>query len=143
MRDRSSFRLCSRQGDEMSASIAAEMRSIALSAAEPVRPGETIKGQLRRATTRLQATAWRVRAAWYGEAGCWSGSAVEDFRRRAARLNRQTTEAARADQMEADRLEVLADRLERSDPEMGRELARPLRHAARAYRTGAAKVGGR
>lgn len=41
-----------------------------------------------------------------------------------------------ADQMEATRLENLAARIERSNPGAGRELARPFRIAARAYRTG-------
>lgn len=78
--DRSSCSFCS----EESMSIAAEMQSIVFSAAEPIRAGDTVKAQQRRAWSALgRPPFWRLRAAWYGEAECWSGGAIEDLRRRA------------------------------------------------------------
>lgn len=76
MHDRSSFSTCSH-------ALADEAQRIARAAAEPVPAGETVKGQLRRAWMNLGRPAmWRVRAAWYGEAGSWSAAAFEDFRAR-------------------------------------------------------------
>lgn len=64
-------------------SIASEMQALVYAAAEPIRPGDTVKAQQRRAWEALQRPAWwRLRAAWYGEADCWSGRAVEDMRKR-------------------------------------------------------------
>lgn len=64
-------------------SIASEMQSLVFEAAEPVRPGDTVKAQQRRAWIELQRPPWwRLRAAWYGEADCWSGRAVDDMRQR-------------------------------------------------------------
>lgn len=89
MRDKASYRVCSERNG-MSV-IAAEMRALAQSAAEPVSPGETVKAQQRKAWETLRRPAfWRLRAAWYGEAGCWSAVAVEDMRRRhAERLRKE------------------------------------------------------
>ena len=54
-------------------SIALEARSLVRDAACPVTPGETVKAQMRRAWDNLGCWHWwRVRAAWNGEAGCWS-----------------------------------------------------------------------
>jgi hypothetical protein len=63
--------------------IAADMQSIVFAASEPIRPGESVKAQIRRAWEALgRPPYWRVRAAWYREAGCWSGEAVRDFEAR-------------------------------------------------------------
>lgn len=69
--------------------IACEMQGIVFEAAEPVRAGETVKRQMRRAYERLISVTgliplreWRVISAWKGEAGCWGGVAVKDFERR-------------------------------------------------------------
>lgn len=52
-------------------------------AARPIAPGETIKAQMRRAWAELgRPPMWRVRAAWYGEAGSWTAAAFEDLRMR-------------------------------------------------------------
>jgi hypothetical protein len=85
--DRSSCSFCS--GEDMS--IAAEMQAIVQGAAMPVTPGETVKAQQRRAWEALgRPRMWRLRAAWYGEAGCWGGRAIEDLRRReCARCERE------------------------------------------------------
>jgi len=79
IRDGSSCSFCS--GETMS--IASEMQTLVYEAAAPVRPGDTVKAQQRRAWAALQRPAWwRLRAAWYGEADCWSGRAVDDMRQR-------------------------------------------------------------
>lgn len=128
--DKPSCRVCS--GEPMS--IAVEMQSLVLHAAEPVAAGETIKAQQRRAWERLQRPSfWRLRAAWYGEAGCWSARAVEDMRRRdAARLQKEAKardHAAELGQLFAG----IAERLQASpDPEFHREDVAALLDAARA-----------
>lgn len=77
--DGSSCRVCS--GDDMS--IGSEMQAIVWGAAEPIQPGDTVKAQQRRAWAALRNPPWwRLRAAWYGEADCWSARAVEDMRQR-------------------------------------------------------------
>lgn len=76
--------------------LAIEMQQLVRSAAEPVAPGETVKAQMRRAWAVLgRPPYWRLRAAWYGEAGCWSGAAVLDFQSRARA--RETREAKARD----------------------------------------------
>jgi len=76
-------------------SIAAEMQTIVYLAAEPIRPGDTVKAQQRRAWGTLgRPPFWRLRAAWYGEADCWSGRAIEDLRRR-HRARQEQEERAR------------------------------------------------
>lgn len=65
--------------------IAAEMLGLVREAAQPVAAGESIKAQIRRAWIALgRPDFWRVRAAWHGEAGKWTASAVDDFRARAS-----------------------------------------------------------
>lgn len=95
--DKSSCRICSSEP----MTIAAEMQTVVLRAAEPVLAGETIKSQQRRAWERLQRPSfWRLRAAWYGEAGCWSARAVEDMRRRdAARRQKEAKARDHIDQL--------------------------------------------
>jgi hypothetical protein len=98
IQDNQSYSVCS--GDPMN-TIAAEMRSLVLHAAEPVTAGETIKAQQRRAWERLSRPSfWRLRAAWYGEAGCWSARAVEDMRRRdAARRQKEAKQREHVDKL--------------------------------------------
>lgn len=79
--------------DEAMTSIAIDMQAVAYEAAEPVKAGETVKRQMRRAYDELASVVgviplkeWRVRAAWKGEAGCWGGKAVRDFERRRVEL---------------------------------------------------------
>lgn len=87
--DGSSCSFCSGE----TVSIASEMQAIVLGAAEPVRPGDTVKAQQRRAWDALRRPAWwRLRAAWYGDADCWSARAVDDMRLRdRARREREGT----------------------------------------------------
>lgn len=102
MSDKISFHICSRQADHMNTAIATEARDIVWAAAEPVRPGELVKTQMRRSWENLGRPAWwRLKAAWYGEAGSFSAAAIADLQ------NRYTTwkasEARRAQQAAATR----------------------------------------
>lgn len=82
------------------ADLAAEMQSLVRDAATPVRGGETVKGQMRRAWSALgRPDFWRVRSAWHGEAGRWTGDAIEDFRARGRQL--AATRAERGSQERA------------------------------------------
>jgi hypothetical protein len=100
MSDLSSCHLCSRKEKSMSSSIAMEAQQIVRSAATPVPPGETIKGQLRRAARALgyRDGDWRVRAAWYGEAASWSASAFEELRERHRSWNQKQARLADLEQ---------------------------------------------
>lgn len=113
-------------------SIAAEMQSIVFSAAEPIRPGDTVKAQQRRAWGTLgRPPFWRLRAAWYGEAECWSGRAIEDLRRRArARQEREENAREQAEQLGAT-YAAFAESLRKEDPDKYRERADRLEHMAR------------
>jgi len=69
------------------------MKSLAMEAQEMVmdaasaNAGDSIGRQIRNASRALGYSDgnWRVRAAWYGEAGSWSGVAIEELRARYAR----------------------------------------------------------
>jgi hypothetical protein len=99
-------------------SIATEMQGIVLGAAAPVRPGDTVKAQQRRAWETLKRPAWwRLRAAWYGEAECWSARAVEDMRRRDhARREKEGRARAAAESLGA----IYASLAERPDMDRAR-----------------------
>jgi hypothetical protein len=63
--------------------IAVEAQGIVFDAAKPIFPGEGAKAQMRRAWAALgRPQFWRVRSAWYGEAGVWTAVALEDLRQR-------------------------------------------------------------
>lgn len=133
MRDRSSFHKRSSEGTVTAAKLAAEMQAIARSAAEPPAVGDTIKAQMRRSWAALRNPPWwRVRAAWYGDAGCWSGRAIEDFRaRHAARLAKEEAGRAKASAI-ASLLVSTANRLEAVDADFhGAEIDRLRRMAGR------------
>lgn len=102
MRDRLSgtLNLVWSQGRDMSEAIALEVRTICRRAAEPIRPGEGVKTQIRRAWENLgRPPFWRVKAGWYDSAGTWSAAAVRDFQTRyRAHIER---EKRRAEQVEA------------------------------------------
>jgi hypothetical protein len=113
--------------------IALEAQSIVRKAAEPVPAGMTVKGQLRMASRALGYPEgfWRVRAAWHGEAGCWSASALEDLRARFRRWqDKQNTKARAADLTHAARLEAVAAALESKDADFYRTEAESLRDLA-------------
>jgi hypothetical protein len=136
MRDRSSFRKRSAATPRVECepvNIAAEMQLLVREAAASIAPGETIKAQMRRAWLALGRPAtWRLRAAWYGEAGCWSARAVEDMRARAARAATQE-EKGRAKAAELAAIyHGAAARLAQTDADFHREQIAGLEHAARA-----------
>ena len=100
MPDKSSshLRLIWSQGaKDMSEAIAAEIRTICRHASEPIRAGETVKEQIRRAWMALDRPAfWRVRSGFYGEGGTWSAAAVADFQARYRTLMGRRVRAADA-----------------------------------------------
>jgi len=104
---------------EIQESIAQEMREAVIEAAQPAVPGESVKATLLRAHRNLGSTKfWRVRAAWKGEAGDWSATAVEEFRGKlnALRVERDKRKYAAATVM-GQRLRAMRDGLQRTDPE--------------------------
>lgn len=116
--------------------IALEARALVRDAACPVMPGETVKAQMRRAWDNLGRWHWwRVRAAWNGEAGCWSAAAFEELRRRhhAWRVTYNSRVAA-ADVLAADRAIAQAAALERIDAEFHAVTIGKLRALADEYR---------
>lgn len=90
--------------------IAADMQSIVFAASEPIRPGESVKAQIRRAWEALgRPPHWRARAAWYREAGCWSGQAVRDFEARDHKRRLKEKAAQQHARHAADALLALRD----------------------------------
>lgn len=132
MRDRSSC--------QPEQALAREMQAIVKDAAQPVSPGETVKGQMRRAWNELRRPPfWRVRAAWWGEAGKWVASAVEDFRRRSDELRQRRQHRQRNDAAtflaQVDRLERLRQALSAADPAFYRDEIDALEHVCTHCRT--------
>lgn len=122
-------------------SIAAEMQAIVFDAAQPIRPGDTVKAQQRRAWGTLgRPPLWRLRAAWYGEAECWSGRAIEDLRRRArARQEREENAREQAQQL-GSTYAAFAESLRKEDPDKYRERADGLERMARRLGVGDSPV---
>ena len=122
MHDNQSFQKCSRE-DGMGQSIAMEAQSIVRRSAEPVAPGETVKGQIRKACRALGYNDgdWRIRAAWYGEAASWSAEAFEELKSRFSKWERRQKRLADAEAMKAASLySAIAKRLEGTDAEFHR-----------------------
>jgi hypothetical protein len=95
--------------------LSLELRALVFDAARPVAPGESIKGQMRRAHANLGYPPWwRLRSAWYGEAGRWTARIVEDFRQRhrALEAKRKRQDALRIDEAQ-DKAAVYLARLDR------------------------------
>lgn len=84
MRKNPLLRLCSREDDGMSQAIADEARLIVREAAKPIMPGQTVGAQIDAACKALgyPRGSWRITAAWYGNAGCWSAAAISDLQKR-------------------------------------------------------------
>ncbi len=108
--------------------LAAEMRRIVLAAASVAvgEPAGTPKAQINRAWDSLgRPDYWRVREAFYGNAGNWKGTAIEEFRRRdAARRERleRKVEAGRAKARQLGHIFAsAAERLRDIDPDFYRE----------------------
>jgi len=99
-------------------SIAAEMQAIVFDAAQPIRPGDTVKAQQRRAWGTLgRPPFWRLRAAWYGEAECWSGKAIEDLRRRARARQAKEENAREQAQQLGSTYAAVSESLRKEDPD--------------------------
>lgn len=133
MRDNQSFRKSSRE-ESMSTIVAAEAQRMVRNAARPVPAGETVKGQLRRACRALgyRDGDWKIRSAWYGEAGSWSAAAFEELRSRYAAWDERNAASAQKKLDDAAQwYAALAERLEATDGEFHRETIARLLDAAR------------
>jgi hypothetical protein len=147
LHDKESFLV--RSPSQVARAIADEARSIVMRAAEPIPAGDTVKTQMRRAWERLgRPSWWRMRAAWYGEAGCWSATAIEEFRLRASRWQNRQEAAARE---EAHVLAAVLGRFLEADASAGAHVASEDLDAARSlvrrlghgHRSGALPRGGK
>ncbi len=80
----------------MSGAIAREAQAIVFEAAKPIRPGSTVKAQIREAARALgyPEGSWRISAAWYGHADSFSAAAIRELQDRY--LAWRTAEARRA-----------------------------------------------
>ena len=113
-------------------SIAAEMQAIVFAAAEPISPGDTVKAQQRRAWQALgRPPFWRLRAAWYGEADCWGGKAIEDMRRRFRGRQEQEARAREQAKQLGTTYAAFAARLREEDPDAHRHRADDFERMAR------------
>ena len=90
MHDKSSFPfhlIETERSRMMPPDVATDMRAIALAFMGTRRPGESVKVWLNRGwEAAWRPPFWRFRAAFHGEAGCWSAQAVADFQQRYRRL---------------------------------------------------------
>jgi hypothetical protein len=94
--ERSSFRKGSRSELDAMSSVALDAQRMARDAAHPLEPGDTIKAQMNRAAANLRYPLgdWRVKAAWYGEAGSWGAAMFRDFEERFHAWRRRQEEKA-------------------------------------------------
>lgn len=122
MSDKLSFHKCSQDEEGTVSTLATDMKTIVYAAADP-RPGETVKAQIRKAWAALGFPSfWRVKAAWYGEAGCWSGEAVRDFQvRDAARRRKEEAAREHANQAVASLVALRGQYLAAPDADFHRE----------------------
>lgn len=97
MSEKLSFNIRSCVEHEAMSAVALDAQSIVFAAADPVQPGETVKAQMNRAARNLgfKAGDWRVKAAWYLEAGCWSAALFRDFEERFEQWNARHERRAR------------------------------------------------
>jgi hypothetical protein len=132
MHDKEPFHKRSRSGDEMNAASLAhmqarEMQDLVRNAAGDPQMGERIKAQINRAWENLgRPKAWRVRAAWNGEAGCWSGVACLEFKERYRVYREQQETRARA--RSAAALTII-EAIDADNPNLDRRTADLLRRA--------------
>lgn len=106
-----------------------EMRQLVFDASGEPRVGERIKAQMNRAWENLgRPKFWRVRAAWNGEAGCWSGVAIREFQARHNVWREQQETKARAN---AAALATLIEAINADNPNMDSGTAALLQRALR------------
>lgn len=116
-------------------SIALEAQRIVREAAQPVRPGATVKEQMNAAARALGYPLghWRIRAAWKGEAASWSAAAFEELKERNDEL--AATQRRRTDrnkQQLAVLYVALAEKLSQTAPRHHRAQIDRLIDTARA-----------
>lgn len=121
------FRKRSRE-ESMSSALATQAQEMVRHAAEPIPPGETVKGQLRRSARALGYGdwSWRIEAAWYGRADSWSAAAFEELRARYALWSKRQSSLAQKEVANyAAKYAADANRLEAKDEDFYRsEIAR-------------------
>ena len=118
MRARSAFQFRSAftvvkhpKDDEMTTTVRDQLQSYVRMPALPIMPGETVAAQMRKSWERLgRPKWWRLKAAWYGEAGSFSAAAAQDIQNRflawreaEAKRSTSAAETERARQMTLDR----------------------------------------
>lgn len=125
--------------------IALDAQKMVRAAAHPLEVGETIKAQQNRAALNLRYSPgdWRIKAAWYGEAGSWGAALFRDFEERfnawKARQERQS-EAARTNA--AATMAALCEALSRTGEAVHREQAEAIQRALSAAGLGSLHLGG-
>ena len=106
----------------MTSPVANQMKSCVRLPAMPIEPGETVAAQMRRSWERLGRPAWwRLKAAWYGEAGSFSAQAASDLQDRFVRW--REAEARRAASAAATQT-LLRARQDRAELEAARDAHR-------------------
>lgn len=119
--------------------IADEAQSMVFEAAGHVPAGKGIYWQMRQSSRELgysrDGVHWRVRAAWYGEAECWSAKAFEELRKRfsewkAKRKRLSDNALDNVALVAALKYETMADRLEQQDESFHRVDIDNLRNMA-------------
>lgn len=130
-----SFRKSSSSELDAMSGIASDAQMMVRAAAHPVEAGETVKAQMNRAATNLRYSAgdWRVKAAWYGEAGSWGAAMFRDFEERFnAWKARQEKRSNASEASTATFMAAMCERLSRSGEAVDREQAKALADALRA-----------
>lgn len=128
-----------RKNRESAAQSLRDEASLLLRKIAPEHDGMNVKARIAKATRRLGWLESRVRDLWKADQRCRvRGEEIDALRQQAAADARR--KQAHADRLEADRLENLASRIERIDPEQGGEMAHAYRLAARAYRQGLEEI---
>lgn len=105
----------------------------------PPAEGHNVKSRIAKAARRLAWTFNRAKDVWFAD-GRISVRAHEMDQLRRLKAEADTKARRHADLNEAARLEALAARLLRDNPEEGGRLADPYLRAARAYRAGFEEV---
>lgn len=141
MSENGSCQFRSSEGHVVSRAVAIEAQEMVLKAAGNT-AGLTIKGQLRKAARALGYAdgSWRIKAAWYFEAGSWSAAAFEDLRARYRAFEAQQERLAiEIDKKHAALLRASTTITEAKNAAMGRQEARASDVHARLLEAAAAR----
>lgn len=116
MHDIGAFHICSPQETEAMSDIAFDAQAMVREAAD-ARGGAKIKSQMNAAARNLGYPLgdWRIKAAWYGEAGAWGAAMFRDLENRfeawkARRSNKEEMARGNANKAAAELL-AMRDRL--------------------------------